>query len=453
MSALEEQPDRVASVDSVLAADDARDTRLNATEFPRRMVEFFGTEAFRPCYKGRDFPKLSYGLRFEQACSEHVHGLKAQRVYVLISNSLAKKTSALERVKRALQGKIVGTRVGIGAHTPIMDCVEVIREVHELGDVDCIVTIGGGSVTDAGKLVRFAIANQAYTMTDIDTLWGGESDNPNMRSNIRPPSIPLLCVPTSLSGGEYQQIAAATDAETHAKRIFEPKLDPTIIIQDPELCLTTPDLLWLSSGIRAVDHCVETLCSLVSNDEGDAEAEDGLQKLISGLIRCKDDTQDLEARHLCQLGVVEAMAAVSSGVPLGASHGIGHQLGPLGVGHGETSCILLPAVCKFNAAHGANNARQEACKRIILKDEHVKQILQGEKMSQPDLANLLSAIIKYLGLPRSLQDVGISRDKLQLLAENSLQDSWVRTNPAPLKELSQVMEILEMVVGEAIQRN
>lgn len=414
----------------------------------KKVADFFGIETFRPAYEGRNTPKLSYGLRFEQACIKHVEDMQAKRVYLLISHSIATKTSTLQRLKDSLRAKIVGTRIGIGAHTPLSDCMKVIREVRELGDVDCILTVGGGSVTDAAKLVRFALANRAYNAEDIDSLWGGESYNPNMRHDIKPPFMPLICVPTSLSGGEYQHIAAATEAQTHAKRIFEPKVDSDIVIQDPELCLTTPDSLWLSSGIRAVDHCVETLCSLVSNEKGDAEAEKGLQKLVNGLIRCKEDPEDLEAKHLCQLGVVEAMAAVSSGVPLGASHGIGHQLGPLGVGHGETSCILLPAVCKFNAAHGANNDRQESCKRILLRDQNVDRIWRAKTLWQPDLGDVLHTIIASLGLPQTLKDVGIGKDKLELLANNSLGDAWVKTNPVPLETSSQVMEILNKVVGD-----
>lgn len=410
--------------------------------------EFFGDEIYRPAYEDRKIPQLSYGLRFDEAAERHSQRIDAKRIYLLISRSLATRTDTLHSLKNALQDRIIGVRIGISAHTPIAECVEVINEVRDLGGTDCIVTVGGGSVTDAGKLVAFAIANEAYNAEEIDTLWGGKSHNPNIRANIKRPSIPLICIPTSLSGGEYQHIAGATEPTTHAKHTFEPKVDPTMVILDPQLCLATPQWLWLSSGIRAVDHCIETLCSLQSNTKGDGEAEKGLQKLIPGLLKCKEDATDLEARHSCQLGVVNAMAAVSSGVPLGASHAIGHQLGPLGVGHGETSCILLPAVCKFNAAHGANNDRQEKCKQILLRDETVVAILGQQILEQLDLGDILATVIKKLGLPRSLKDVHVGRDKLERLANNSLHDIWIKTNAVPIEHSSQVMEILEMIVGE-----
>lgn len=189
------------------------------------------------------------------------------------------------------------------------------------------------------------------------------------------------------------------------------------------------------------------LCSLLSNDKGDEEARKGLGKLVPGLLRCKHDSSDIEARHLCQLGVIEAMSAVSSGVPLGASHAIGHQLGPLGVGHGETSCILLPAVCKYNAAQGANNKRQEAVTDLLVKDQNVQEILKSRETKELDLGDILYAIIGELGMPQTLKAVNIERDRLDTLAVNSLHDIWIKTNAIPMTEKSQVMEVLEMVVG------
>jgi alcohol dehydrogenase class IV len=128
-----------------------------------------------------------------------------------------------------------------------------------------------------------------------------------------------------------------------------------------------------------------------------------------------------------------------------ASHAIGHQLGPLGVGHGETSCIILPAVCKWNAAQGANNARQQACIDILMRDAEVRRLMSSR--SNVDLGDILDVVIRELGMPRTLKEKGIGRDKLDLLAENSLKDHWIKTNAKPITEKSQVMEIFEMVVG------
>lgn len=103
---------------------------------------------------------------------------------------------------------------------------------------------------------------------------------------------------------------------------------PELIILDPELAESTPDSIWLSTGVRAVDHCVETLCAIVgTTPESDKLAQNALGLLVPGLLNCKKNRADRDAHLQCQLGSVDAMAACTSGsVELGASHGIGHQV-------------------------------------------------------------------------------------------------------------------------------
>lgn len=126
------------------------------------------------------------------------------------------------------------------------------------------------------------------------------------------------------------------------------------------------------------------------------------------------------------------------------------QLGPLGVGHGETSCILLPAVCKYNAAHNANVPRQKRVFDFLTSHPIVAEVLKshGVDVSKADLGDVLDAVIRDLGMPRSLKEVGVEgHEKLDKLAAHSLHDRWCKTNPVPLKEKEQVWEILKLVEG------
>lgn len=164
--------------------------------------------------------------------------------------------------------------------------------------------------------------------------------------NVKAPIVPLICIPTSLSGGEYFALAGGTDDATHHKQAFmQPGMGSKLIILDAELCLHTPSFYWLSTGIRAVDHCVEAICSLEATEATDKDAEEGLRLLIPSLLRSKEDERDVDARHQSQMGVNMSMKSVRSGIPMGGSHAIGHQLGPLGVPHGVTSCLMCPQVC------------------------------------------------------------------------------------------------------------
>src|SRR6266852_741491 len=115
--------------------------------------------------------------------------------------------------------------------------------------------------------------------------------------------------------------------------------------------------------------------------------------LAQALPRVKANPRDLEARMDCQIGTWLSMAPLSSGVPMGASHGIGYVLGAaFGVPHGYTSCVMLPYVMRWNKTANAE-----------------RQALVSQAMGHPgkDAGDVLDDFIHGLGMPRSLQDVRI----------------------------------------------
>ena len=287
------------------------------------------------------------------------------------------------------------------------------------------------------------MANKAKTFDDLDAL---HDSSTHPKQDLKAPSAPIICIPTSLSGGEYNHRGGGSNDENHRKYSFaREEQRPKLVILDPQLTTTTPERWWISSGVRAIDHCVEAMCSLKSPPQCDADSSKGLKLLVPGLLKCKKDVQDLDARFNCQLGVIEAMKAGSLyGVPMGASHGIGHQLGPMGVGHGETSCILLPAVCKYNRS--VNAKQQQKVQDALVSEPELQSLLHDAGLDETaDLGDMLDAIFRFLGMPRSLKEFGIGEDRLESLANNSLHDRWLPTNPRPISEKAQVMEILQMV--------
>ncbi|KAL4872329.1 hypothetical protein BDV12DRAFT_210842 [Aspergillus spectabilis] len=413
-------------------------------------------ETIRSAFADRPSPILSYGIPFPEAAARHViDTFQARRVYVMCSRSLAQKTNNLDQLGRAMEKlniSIVGRRIGMKSHTLWSEVLEITTEARAC-EADLFLTIGGGTLTDGAKVVALALANNSRTFDDLSTLCVGPNEEPPNRLSIISRSIPIISIPTTLSAAEYSNIAGATNDSTHCKHIFQ-AAGPRLIILDPKLAAsTTPKSIWLSTGIRAVDHCVETFCAVKGTTEStNSLALKALSNLVPGLIRCFRDPggDDLDARLSCQLGSVDAMAACTSeGVEMGASHGIGHQLGPLGVGHGETSCILLPAVCKYNALHYANMDRQIRLRDFLLEQAVVADVMmrsRGLKKEDADLGDVLDAVIREIGMPRSLSEVGVDRNKLEELAANSLNDRWCRTNPVPLVDKAQVLEILEMVI-------
>lgn len=138
---------------------------------------------------------------------------------------------------------------------------------------------------------------------------------------------------------------------------------------------------------------------------------------------------------------------------MGGSHAIGHQLGPMGVGHGVTSCIMCPAVMKWNIEHGKENPeiqkKQDKVRSILWSEPSAAELFKKAGLTQEkaDLGDLLDVIIRTLGLPRTLKEVDIGGDQIDKLSKRTLEDFWAQNNPIPLTDAAQVKSILEMVVG------
>lgn len=269
--------------------------------------------------------------------------------------------------------------------------------------------------------------------------------NPDLPS--KPPKCPIICIPTSLSGGEYSDYAGVTrDSDNQKFQFSKPLKGPSLIVLDANLVLATPMNIWLQSGVRAIDHCVEALVNVKRDAESDEACEKGLHAMVRGLLKCKADLKDASARLDCQLGVNYSMTPLHRHSFPGASHGIGHMLGPLGVGHGETSCILLPAVCEWNYAHGSNVERQEKTAKIFWDIDTARGLFEakGLKRETAQLSDLIDVIVRALGMPRSLSEVGVGRDKFEAMAVYSLDDACVKADPGNITRKEQVLEILEM---------
>ena len=199
---------------------------------------------------------------------------------------------------------------------------------------------------------------------------------------------------------------------------------------DPAVTRHTPMWLFLSTGIRAVDHCVEGICSNEASPYGDASALHGLSLLARGLPRVKADPADLAARLDCQIGSWLSMAPLAAGVPMGASHGIGYVLGAVfDIPHGHTSCIMLPSVMRWNKSANAD-----------------RQAMVAAAMGHPgkDAGDVLDAVHPR---PRHAAQPGRGEDRQGAFRAHRRAGhghALGAAQPAPIDGPAEVKEILEL---------
>lgn len=381
-------------------------------------------------YRFPPMESVIYGRPFAQALGEQVEQSDAHSVFLLASGTLNRETDMVEQVRRALGNRLAGVFARIGAHTPRTDVVEAANAARTAG-ADLLVTLGGGSVTDAAKMVAFCLGNDVKDSAELDNYRAQVSaDGKIVRPQTRAPAVRTVTVPTTLSAGEYTASAGCTDTVRQVKESFgHPLMMPKSVVLDPRATLHTPEWLLLSTGIRAVDHAAEDICSPECQPISEGASYHALKLLGRGLSGVKADPLDLDARLDAQLGAWMSMIGSQTGVPKGASHGIGHVLGGTAhVPHGYTSCVMLPHVLRFNAAVSPD-----------------RQALVSDALGRPGepAADVVAALIAGLGLPGRLRDVGVKEAQLDRIAELSMHDRWIHTNPRKIDGPPVVRQLLD----------
>ena len=374
--------------------------------------------------------RIAYGTDFCEALKRELDLTGERRVYVLASGTLERSTDVVKRVREALGERFAGLCARIGAHTPRSDVVAAANAARA-ARADLLLSVGGGSVTDAAKMVAICLGNGVTDPAELDAYRVTiRADGSTLRPSYKAPSVASVIIPTTLSAGEFSAMAGCTDNVRHVKEMYaHPRAAPRTVILDPAVTVHTPQWLWLSTGIRAVDHAVEDLCSVSSKPFSDGTSFHALRLLGRGLRAVKANPGDLDARLDCQLGSWMSIVGSSAGVEKGASHGIGHVLGgTAGVPHGYTSCVMLPHVLRFN--HAVNAGRQK---------------MVSEALGRPGepAAEVLAALIAELGLPRTLRDVNVDASLLDRIAEESMHDRWIHTNPRKIDGPAVVRQLLD----------
>ena len=374
--------------------------------------------------------RVVYGEPAASALNDEAQRQDANRVFLMVSRTMNRTTDEVAKVREALGGRYAGLFDEMPSHTP-RDAVLAAIRAARAERADLIVTFGGGSLTDAGKLVRLGLQHGIDDLDGFDAFRSRVGpDGVRPSPNYAGPSVHQVSIPTTLSAGDFNASAGCTDLRTHEKHGFRhPQLVPRTIILDPAPTVHTPMWVWLSTGIRALDHAAEGLCSQFSSPVSDMYNAQALKLLASALPRVKQNPRDLDARLDCQIATWLSIVGRHGSVKMGASHALGHALGgTCGVPHGYTSCVILPHVLRYNRSVNAE-----------------RQALVAAAMGHPgdDAADVITAFLGKLGLPRSLREVNVTRERFDAIIEHTMHDEWLHANPRKITSREQVLEILE----------
>ena len=290
------------------------------------------------------------------------------RAFVVTGRSLYEKTDLIRRVEALLGEKHAGTYSVMGQHTPGSAVEKAARAAR---GSDLLVSVGGGSVIDGTK----AVARELGYPTQV-------------------------AVPTTLSGAEWAHRVGVTDESKGRKGGFaDPRAVPPVVILDPEATLFTPEKLWLSTGIRALDHAVEGFLFGGDHPVTDVTGLEGARRLMEYLPRSREDPENVEVRLELQIAAWLSYFGPYN-TPMGLSHQLGRRIGAsYEVPHGVTSCITLaPALDLVR-----DRVPQDRWRKL-------EEALGGEP------AGRVFGLVEALDLPRRLRDVDVPENDLEAIA-------------------------------------
>jgi alcohol dehydrogenase class IV len=306
--------------------------------------------------------------------------LGSRRALILTGRTLSTTTDLVAQVAATLGARHAGTFDGCAQHVPGSTVDAATAQAID-AQADCLVIFGGGSPIDTAKLVVVRMRDAGH------------------------PGVKQVVLPTTLSAGEFTHAAGITDETTRVKHVqVDPDMQPEVILYDPELTRPTPADLWLTTGIKALDHAVEGVWWPAAHPMLVSLRLAAIADLRTHLAASRDPDA-MEDRLACMHAAWKSIWGLLGAKKVGfrLSHPLGHQIGARwDVPHGVTSCVALPAAARF-----LKPRTSEAQMRIATA--------MGVPGSD-DAAPAIEAFFGTLDIPRRLSETSAVRNQIPEVA-------------------------------------
>jgi alcohol dehydrogenase len=294
--------------------------------------------------------------------------------------------------------------------------IEAGYQQYQSAGCDVVLGIGGGSVMDAAKGIALLSSN------------GGRIVDYEGIDKITFPIPPMVMMPsTSGTGADVSQFCIVTDTTRLNKiTIMGRALVPDVSVIDPRLLTTMPDDLNAATGLDALTHGIEAFVSLAHNPLTDTHALQAVSLVTGNLAHTIDHPLDEAARQCMAQAALEAGLAFTNAI-LGATHAMSHQVGGLlDLPHGVVNGVLLPHVIRFNGATEPERFRPIAAAMNL----EAAQNAPADEVPEI-VAERVRRLADEVGVPKGLGELGVSVVDVPRLAEFTLNDACLTTNPRP----------------------
>lgn len=317
---------------------------------------------------------------------------------LLVTSPSLRRSGLVKRVETILGKSLAGIFDSTRPHSP----VEAVQDANKLCKevaADVVISLGGGSCIDTTKgLLHF-------------------------RHEDRGDHLPHIAIPTTLSGAEFTKAAGITHGALKKVYIGDHMI-PSVVVLDPEAAIMTPPSLFLPSGLNAIHHCVEGVCSIKANGISDATHLHAIRLLRMALPQIRQYPDNIQVRGLAQVGGALAVLA-SYGVPMGIGHALAHAIcGKCKTPHAITHAILIAPVMEFN--------QEVVLPAQVAIAEALGVPVEGEptRIGQEGIDRIRQLLVN-LEIPTRLSELGVQDFDLKEIAQATMDQPFFSTNPKP----------------------
>jgi alcohol dehydrogenase class IV len=328
-----------------------------------------------------------------------------------------RRSGGLDRARDRLRDAGVETVVyDAVAGEPTLDVVQEGLERARSGQVEVAIGIGGGSAMDVAKAIAGLYTHPGTVHEYFDgarAVGGG--------------GLPWISVPTTAgTGAEVTKNAVlASPQRQHKSSLRHDGWFATVALIDPELTLSAPPEVTAASGSDALTQAIESYTSVGAMPATDALAAEAIVLLGRSLERAYRDGSDLSARADMLYGSMLAGCALAN-ARLGGVHGMAHPLGVrYHIPHGLVCGLLLPYTMEYNVAYTPKYAR-------VAHLLGVDTAGMDEEAAAQSAVERVRELLERVGIPRHLGELGVEREGLALIAQESMPSGSLRHNPRPL---------------------
>ena len=336
--------------------------------------------------------RVIFGAGSLQHLEREISLLGAQRALILCT---PEQQGIAEQIAKILGARTASIYPKAVMHVPSETAAAAVAEAARVG-ADCAIAVGGGSTTGLGK----AIALQS--------------------------GLPILAIPTTYAGSEMTPIYGITEAGLK-KTGRDPRVLPRTVIYDPELSVSLPVSLSVTSAMNAIAHAAEGLYAQDSNPIMDLMAEEGIRALAVAIPKICANPSDIDARSNALYGAW-LCGTVLGNVGMALHHKLCHTLGgTFNLPHAEVHTVILPHAMAFNAA-SAPAAMQK-----------ISRALGGAPAAQG-----LYELARQHGAPVSLRELGMKADDLDTVLRLALQNPYWNPRPIVPENSAALRSLLQM---------